>query len=227
MQPLDSIGSEIYALLVTGEMYPWVLNKAIKWESPDWKDESDNFGLEVTHAINKHIGYTEHVMAKYLDLHIERIPPKVLDSFAGWTYFQKGKLTAISDSRGLVNGNRHVSLLLDSLREKLDKLSKHFTVCRHNFIFLYSYGYFSEEDKTDLSEKISNLRSEYKIVFEKIIISAYDEILCFSSEGDLVKNFADIPICNLTDRARQYQNKSDWKKGTPFYLINKEMNPNL
>lgn len=119
----DTISDEIYALLVVEQINPGILNDVRKWESPDWKDDADFMGLEVTRAQTKHIGYTYNVVAKYLGKQKEQIPANILKNFKGYTEFRNGKLFMISDSKGLVNGNRHVSFLLEHLKAKLQKLN--------------------------------------------------------------------------------------------------------
>src|SRR5699024_10881236 len=141
---MDSTFDEIYALLVTNYLFPGFADSMKKWESPDWKNEDDTFSLEVTRAQNSHIGYTNNVMAKYLGQFQNQIPPKILQSFRGWTCFKDGKLLAISDSKGLVDGARHIYFLLDHLDNKLKKLNaSHFTSCCHNYLFEFSEGCFS------------------------------------------------------------------------------------
>ena len=125
---MDSLFYEIYALLVIERLFPGSVDNIYKWESPDWKNNDNSLGIEVTRAQNKQFGYTNNVMAKYLGASKNQIPAKLLHNFRGGTYFVHGKLLAVSDSVGLVDGNRHVQFLLEKLEAKLKILNAaHFT----------------------------------------------------------------------------------------------------
>lgn len=56
-------------------------------------------------------------MVRYLGLPRNQIPTRILNNFCGEAYFESEKLFAISDSKGLVNGNRHVLFLLEHLEK--------------------------------------------------------------------------------------------------------------
>lgn len=126
---MDSVFDEISALLVIEHLYPESVHNICKWESPDWKDIDNSLGIEVTRAQNKHIGYTYNVMTGYLGAPKNQIPVNLLHNFHGETVFADEKLFIISDSKGLVDGNRHVCFLLEHLGIKLEKLNaSHFAI---------------------------------------------------------------------------------------------------
>lgn len=219
---MDSTFDEIYALLVTNYLFPGFADSMKKWESPDWKNEDDTFSLEVTRAQNSHIGYTNNVMAKYLGQFQNQIPPKILQSFRGWTCFKDGKLLAISDSKGLVDGARHIYFLLDHLDNKLKKLNaSHFTSCCHNYLFEFSEGCFSDYDKQQFSDAIQKLSSSYPRTFDKIIASAYDNVLYFLSDGTCFED--NVPTQEFTRLAILYRKSSNWQKGTSYSEIRKHL----
>ena len=215
---MDSVFDEIYALLVIEHLYPGSVDNIYKWESPDWKNNDNSLGIEVTRAQNNHIGYTYNVMAKYLGASKNQIPVNLLHNFRGRTVFADGKLLAVSDSKGLVDGNRHVLFLLEHLETKLKKLNApHFTICKQNYLFEFGIGCFAEHDKLEFAEGIKKVSASHSHTFDKIIVHALDSILCFSLGGGI--SIHTVPSQKLTNLASLYRNASKWEKGTLFSNI--------
>ncbi len=219
---MDSVFDEIYALLVIEQLYPGSVDNIYKWESPDWKNNDNSLGIEVTRAQNNHIGYTYNVMTKYLGVPKSQIPTKLLCNFCGGTIFSDGKLRAVSDSKGPVNGNRHVLFLLEHLETKLKKLNApHFTICKQNYLFEFGICSFAEHDKLEFAEGIKRISASYSHTFDKIIVHALDSILCFTLGKDI--SIHTVPFQELTNLAGLYRNASKWEKGTLFSDININM----
>ena len=219
----DSVCDEIYALLVAKKIYPEMFTKIKKWESPDWIDENNEIGLEVTHAENKHIGYTNYLANTYLGVPKKLIPKDIIREFQGYMEFKNQKLFLISDSKGLVDGNRHVTLLLKCLETKLKKLNEsHFYVCKHNYLFEYSTGCLSESDKQEFVCGIRDQSIKYLNIFEKIIISTYDEVLCFDSDGTYTSHT--VSLRELTKLTKQYRKAIEWKRGILFSEAQRKIN---
>ena len=219
---MDSVFDEIYALLVIENLYPGSVDNIYKWESPDWKNNDNSLGIEVTRAQNNHIGYTYNVMTKYLGASKNQIPVSLLHKFRGETFFADGKLLAVSDSKGLVGGNRHVHFLLEHLEIKLRKLNApHFTICKQNYLFEFGIGCFAEHDKQEFSEGIKSVTASYLHTFDKIIVHDLDSILCFSLGGGI--SVHTVPSQELTNLAGLYRNASTWKKGTLFSYMQKQV----
>lgn len=216
---MDSVFDEIYALLVIEHLYSGSVDNIYKWESPDWKNSDNSLGIEVTRAQNNHIGYTYNVMAKYLGTSKNQIPVNLLHNFRGGTIFADGKLLAVSDSKGLVDGNRHVQFLLEHLETKLKKLhDPHFTICTQNYLFEFGIGCFSENDKLEFAKGIKRVCASHSHAFDKIIVHALDSVLCFSRDGGI--SIHTVPSQKLTNLAELYRNAAKWEKGTLFSNIN-------
>lgn len=219
---MDSVFDEIFALLVIEHLYPESVHNICKWESPDWKDIDNSLGIEVTRAQNKHIGYTYNVMTGYFGAPKNQIPVNLLHHFRGKTVFSDGKLWAVSDSKGLVDGNRHVCFLLEHLGIKLEKLNaSHFAICKQNYLFEFSIGSFNEHNKLEFAEGIKNVTAAYSHTFDKIIVHALDSILCFSLDGGI--SVHTVPFKELINLAGLYRNASTWEKGTFFPDIRKQI----
>ncbi len=219
---MDSVFDEIFALLVIEHLYPESVHNICKWESPDWKDIDNSLGIEVTRAQNKHIGYTYNVMTGYFGAPKNQIPVNLLHHFRGKTVFSDGKLWAVSDSKGLVDGNRHVCFLLEHLGIKLEKLNaSHFAICKQNYLFEFSIGSFNEHNKLEFAEGIKNVTAAYSHTFDKIIVHALDSVLCFSLDGGI--SVHTVPFKELINLAGLYRNASTWEKGTFFPDIRKQI----
>lgn len=219
---MDSVFDEISALLVIEHLYPESVHNICKWESPDWKGTDNSLGVEVTRAQNKHIGYTNNVMTGYLGAPKNQIPVNLLHNFHGETVFADEKLFIISDSKGLVDGNRHVRFLLEHLETKLKKLNaSHFTICKQNYLFEFSIDSFNEHNKLEFWEGLKRVSASYSHTFDKIIVHALDSILCFSLDGGI--SVHTVPFKELINLAGLYRNASTWEKGTFFPDIRKQI----
>ena len=218
----DSKFDEIYALLIIKQLYHRAIDDIYKWESPDWKNSDNSFGIEVTRAQDEHIGYTYNVMTKYLGDAKNNIPAKLLRDFRGKTYFSGEKLLAVSDSKEPVNGNRHIQFLLKHLGIKLKKLNGPlFTICAQNYLFEFSIDFFAKQDELEFAEGIKRISSEYPHTFDNVIVHTYDSVLCFSPSGDFSTHA--IQSQELANLASLYRNSSKWDKGTLFSDITKEV----
>lgn len=219
---VDNVFDEIWALLAIEQLYPGSVDNIYKWESPDWKKGNDSLGIEVTKAQSKHIGYTYNVMTKYFGTPKNQIPIKLLHNFCGETIFANGKLFGVSDSNGLVDGNRHIQLLLKHLEIKLRKLNDpHFTVCAQNYLFEFCIGWCAEHDKLEFAEGIKRVTASYLHTFDKIIVHALDSILCFSPGHGI--SVHSVPFKKLNYLSGLYRNSSTWEKGTLFSDIQKQI----
>lgn len=223
----DKLMDEIYGLLVMDLLYPKMVERVRKNERPDWKDDADLYGIEVTRAETKHIGYTNNKMGSYLGRKIEEIPRKELEQFDGATVFVKGKLKAVSPTKGPIPGNTHVMYLLEHLKKKLqllnhldaeDKPKKSdtpFTVCTHNYLFEFSTGIFSDQDKLDFGQGIREITAHYQYIFEEIIVADRgNSVLCFSTDGTCKEH--SVSPGDLTRLAWEYH-KVMGKKEKPLF----------
>lgn len=230
----DKLMDEIYGLLVMDLLYPKMFERVRKNERPDWKDDADLYGIEVTRAETKHIGYTNNKMGSYLGRKIEEIPRKELEQFDGATVFVKGKLKAVSPTKGLIPGNTHVMYLLEHLKKKLqllnhldaeDKPKKSdtpFTVCTHNYLFEFSTGIFSDQDKLDFGQGIREIAAHYQYIFEEIIVGdCGNSVLCFSTDGTY-KEHSVSPV-GLTRLAWEYHKAMRKKEKALFCDLQKDI----
>lgn len=211
----DSTMDEIYALLVIKYIFPEIADTIYKWESPDWKSEDNKLGIEVTRAETKHIGYTFNVMTKYFGCTKDEIPADKLEKFKGWTYFENNRLRAIAPHKGLADGNLHITLLLEHLEKKLQKLnSPHFALCNQNYLFEFDTGCFSQGDREMFSCGIREKVAQHKFGFDKMIVSTYTDVFCFSPNGS--NSFYTVPVEELNKKAVIYRMYKEWKKGDIF-----------
>ena len=216
----DSTSDEIYALLVADFLHPEIAAQMLKWESPDWKSEKADIGLEVTRAETKHIGYTDRVMTRYFGCKKEEIPEKIVRNFRGELFFHEERLFAVSDSKGLVDGNRHVTLLLEHLEQKLQKLNgKNFLRCERNLLFEYATNAFRGDNAVQFARKIKEINLKYRKIFDEIIVGAFEEAVCFFSDGTI--SIKPIPMAELTHITQQYRSVCSWERGTHFSDVQK------
>ena len=81
MAVFDKTEFELFAVLCLLQFFPQFVVQPVKGESPDWWDETNGIGVEVSRAEDAHIGYAYTFANRYLGKHKDEIPAAVLKRF--------------------------------------------------------------------------------------------------------------------------------------------------
>lgn len=223
MSAFSNLEYELFAPLSISYVLPEITHNLRKGESPDWWDEDNHIGIEVARAENKHIGYSKHFANTYLGKSRADIPAKTLESFCGYTMFDKsGKLFAAGDSKGLIDGDRHIRLAIEKAREKLVLLNEeHFHSFNKNCLFLYMTFSMLDEDETTFISEYSKLTSQYKERFNHVFLWAFDVLIHFDVDraSSVSYPFSDVIISELDSLTHSLKSLSDWGNGTDFCSV--------
>ena len=219
MDRYDSTYMELYALIALSSVYPDITENMTKGEHPDWHNKQIDLGLEVTIAQTSYMGYVKSLANLYLGKDITSVPLKSKKGFRGDFFTHKGKLTSISDSKGLVDGTRHIQLAIESATRKLNKLnSKHFEVFKQNCLFIY-LSFFSNYEDIDLfCTMYKEAAREFKVVFSKIFLFDNESLFIISTEKMTFERYqySDEQLSSMKKEALQLRKKYDWKEGIGF-----------
>lgn len=216
----DKIYTEIYAVLSLELISPGYADGFIKSESPDWQNTIKNIGLEVARAESKHNGYTNNLVNAYLGKNRNDIPQKIIDDFQGdLSFSDNGKLSIISDSKGLVDGKRHITFALDETTNKLNLLNKpHFHVFRENGLYLFLTNEICGSDLNLFLEGLNDLLRKYRIRFD--IIYLCDNVSLYKivvKEAAVHKHlFINSELKDLKTSAKVLRHANDWEDGACF-----------
>ena len=222
----DKLYYEIYALLAMEMLYTDFSHNFFKGESPDWRNEVDGIGLEVSRAESEHIGYTKNLVNTYLGKHKSGMPEKVINKFRGSLSFKNEHLNTVSDSLGFVDGTRHIDFAIDKLENKTRLLNQqHFAVFVRNCLFLYMTNTVLEEDIELFLIKSAQVNTHYNKRFDEVMLLDGSSIHAINSLEQKSITF-EIPDRNMPAWNRQalkLHDLSSWDEGTPFVEIYRKL----
>lgn len=177
--------TEEYAALQKLEFYFGnKLNNFGKHEEPDFWNETDDIGLEITQS-NFDGEQTKILQQIHGKNYTYEEAMEVLNKYDKKGKFkgQIGRITPTSDefysspTKGIVNTNIYFDEIIKCINVKLDKL-QHFKNFKENFLCIIDYGYTIE--KFDLKDyilpKIIEIEKNYNIIYNCYFIVQYDQI---------------------------------------------------
>jgi len=220
MDRYDSTYIELYALIALDSVYPYITRNMVKGEHPDWYDKCTDIGIEVTIAQTKHMGYVKKLANQYLGKDITSVPLKSRKGFRGDFYTHKGKLTSISDSKGLVDGTRHIQLAIESASRKLNKLNgEHFEVFTQNCLFIYLSFSSNNEDINLFCTMYKEIAREFGLGFSKIYLFDNESLFVISTETLTFERYqySNEQLRSMKKKAIQLREKCDWRNGVEFH----------
>ena len=171
MTKYDKLFDEIYALVAIHIAYPNLVNRIVKGEHPDWQDEEGAVGIEVVRAMSQHMGYVRSIWNEYHGEDIKTIPLKLRKGFLGDFTTHNGRLVEISDSKGLVDGTRHVQLSIHAAESKLSLLNKtHFSYFKSNELFIYVPFTINNSDMKLFCDAYKLLQKDFDKKFSRLYL---------------------------------------------------------
>ena len=211
---------EIYALMSLDFAYPWYSQYMFKSERPDWQNDVSNIGLEITQATNKHLGYTRAFTNKYLGKNRAEIPDKEINSFWGELFFDdKDKLFATSDSRGLVEGTRHIALAINSVGNKLQLLnSPHFHRFSENELYLFFGNSIIDDDIDKFIAQYAIIEKDYPHKYSRLYLFDNNAIYTVSTKNDSIEKytFTNSELVKLKQNSQLLCAVHTWRDGDSY-----------
>lgn len=220
MSAFDKLEYELFAPLSLLTAFPDFAKALEKSESPDWQDERHSIGIEVARAESKHIGYSKHFGNAYLGKRRSEIPRKELESFRGEAVFnKKGILAAVSDSKELYDGDRHIQLAIQKATEKLSLLnSPHFCHFDMNCLYLYITGSIIGNDAQNFLTSYTERAAQYKYRFDHVFLMTFDSLYCFDVlyQNYSEYHFSDEEMSSMDSNTHLLRSASEWDTQTVF-----------
>jgi hypothetical protein len=196
----------------------------IKSESPDWIDEVNDIGFEITRALETKDGENFFLFDKYYGERKKVISSKLTETFTKHAVYRKDsngykRLFLYQFTEKELTDDYCVKKILTSVRKKLEKLNDdYFKVKRENHLYVYVLNFIkSVAFFDDVKDEINKINSEYTHHFDYIWIeSCFNDLYCISK--DKVKYF-NIPKAELHKQAVELSKMSDWENGESFYNV--------
>lgn len=189
---------ECYAKIVLEEFYPeQFINLKIK-DKPDLQSKDDNFGVEVTIAIDRMELQAENL---YSDITYNRVRDKVNSLKRIEKYGYKIR-NGILYGKGSINS---FDLIFKAFNNKLNKLNdKGYKPFNKNFLFIFSYICASDEMIKDAIIYMQNKQLDKQRQFNKVFLLVPGYLYCLNLyEGNYeVKRIKFIHQSSQADRAR-------------------------
>lgn len=173
---------ETYAKLCLDMAIPAYSKNLRKGESPDWQDEENGIGVEVSCAENNHIGYVKSFANQYLGKDISEIPANRLATFKGDTMFDEHhKLSVLSTNQGWVDGQQHINLALETTKAKLFLLNENYRIFRTNGLFLFVVASMTNDDCEAFIKQYSLISSDFSVRFDYIFLMDLSSVICIDA----------------------------------------------
>lgn len=131
----EKLLNEIYAVVSLKYLWREYQPSFIKSESPDWINETMDFGLEVSQALLPDDGQTKSFIDQYLGCLKEELPPSAVERYGGRLNFYNGRFWAV-----LPDDMEHQDYLYKAqyrFDKKLEKLNTSYQQRRHNGLYLF------------------------------------------------------------------------------------------
>ena len=131
----EKLLNEIYAAVSLKYLWKEYRPCFIKSESPDWINETMDFGLEVSQALLPDDGQEESFIEQYLGCLKDELPPQAFEKYGDRLYFYNGRFWAILPDRAVQQD--YLSKAKYRFDRKLEKLNTNYVQKRYNGLYLF------------------------------------------------------------------------------------------
>ncbi|MCD8364364.1 MAG: hypothetical protein LUC83_00825 [Clostridiales bacterium] len=131
----EKLLNEIYAAISLEYLWPEYRPGFVKSESPDWINETMDFGLEVSQALLPDDGQMASFIEKYLGRRKEELPASAFERYGERLHFYNGRFWAI-----LPDDEKEQDYFFKAkyrFDRKLEKLNKNYHRCKKNGLYLF------------------------------------------------------------------------------------------
>lgn len=131
----EKLLNEIYAVVSLKYLWKEYRPYFVKSESPDWINETMDFGLEVSQALLPNDGQEEDFIERYLGCLREELPPQAFEKYGDRLNFYNGRFWAILPD--LEVEEDYLFKAKYRFDRKLEKLNTNYTYKKYNGLYLY------------------------------------------------------------------------------------------
>lgn len=131
----EKLLNEIYAVVSLKYLWKEYQPFFVKSESPDWINETMDFGLEVSQALLPNDGQEEDFIERYLGCLKEELPPQAFEKYGDRLNFYNGRFWAILPD--LEVQQDYLFKAKYRFDRKLEKLNTNYTYKKYNGLYLF------------------------------------------------------------------------------------------
>ncbi|MCD8230743.1 MAG: hypothetical protein LUD14_02765 [Clostridiales bacterium] len=213
--------NEIYAAISLEYLWPEYRPFFVKSESPDWINETMDFGLEVSQALLPDDGQMESVIERYLGCRREELPQSVFERYGERLHFYNNRFWAI-----LPDETKEQDYLYKAkyrFDRKLEKLNKNYRRCRKNGLYLFLHP--KEKTSVDAEALFDYMKQRQASVengFDWVFLNCTSVIYVCDFENDRVDEIllpqnAELFLASEAERLRQDYR---WQENDAIHIIN-------
>ncbi len=166
----EKLLNEIYAAVSLKYLWPDYKPSFVKSESPDWINETMQFGLEVSQALLPDDGQTESFIEQYLGCRKENLPPSALQKYGDRLHFYNGRFWAVLPDATLHQD--YLSKAKYRFDRKLEKLNTNYQHMRYNGLYLFLHPTDENDiDAGQLFEYMHHQQEQQKVRFDWVFLN--------------------------------------------------------
>ena len=211
----EKLLNEIYAAVTLKYLCPQYQPGFIKNESPDWINETMDFGMEVSQALVPEDGKTEYFIEQYLGCLKEELPEMAYEIYGERLHFYNGRFWAVLPDKE--TEENYIEKAKYRFDKKLEKLNKNYKNKSQNGLYLFLHP--SDEKKIDAYELFQYMKEQQedkKVKFDWVFLNCVKVIyVC-----DFKNNELDPIVLPqnaemfLNAEAEHLRNACEWEDGT-------------
>lgn len=210
----EKLLNEIYAAVSLKYLWPEYQPTFKKSESPDWVNETMDFGMEVSQALMPEDGKTESFIEQYLGCLKEELPAMAYEIYGERLHFYNGRFWAVLPDEQIEQD--YIAKAKYRFDKKLTKLNKNYIKYSQNGLYLFLHP--SDEKKIDaydLFEYMKKQQEDKKVKFDWVFLNCVKVIyVCDFRNNELdpiiLPKNAEVFLNEESERLRH---SHDWKDG--------------
>ena len=207
--------NEIYAAVSLKYLWKEYKPHFIKSESPDWINETMDFGLEVSQALLPHDGQEEDFIEKYLGCLKEELPAVAFEKYGDRLNFYNGRFWAILPDKEVKQD--YLSKAKYRFDRKLEKLNTNYVHMKYNGLYLFLHP--NDENDIDagaLFEYMGYTQKQKEHRFDWVFVNCVKKIYVFDYQNNTIEPIL-LPknaetFLNTESEYLRYSH--EWKDGT-------------
>lgn len=152
----EKLLNEIYAAVSLKYLWSEYQPSFVKSESPDWINETMDFGLEVSQALMPEDGKTESFIEQYLGCLKEELPEMAFEHYGERLYFYNERFWAILPDEQVEQD--YLAKAKYRFDKKLEKLNTNYQNRRVNGLYLFLHP--TNETQIDIEHLFEYMKNE-------------------------------------------------------------------
>ena len=210
----EKLLNEIYAAVSLKYLWSEYQPSFIKSESPDWINETMDFGMEVSQALMPEDGKTESFLEQYLGCLREELPEMAFEIYGERLHFYNGRFWAILPDEQVEQD--YIAKAKYRFDKKLEKLNRNYQNRKYNGLYLFLHP--SDENIIDVEELFDYMKeqqAEKAVKFDWIFLNCVKVIYVCDFRADILepivlpKNAENF----LNAEAERLRFLADWNDG--------------